>query len=76
MYCNHCLPCPVGIDIGTLTKIVDTAGFAMSDAVTAAYEALPVKASACTECGSCTEQCPFGVDVIANMQRAVEIFGD
>jgi len=55
---------------------VDTAGFAMSDAVTAAYEALPVKASACTECGSCTEQCPFGVDVIANMQRAVEVFGE
>ncbi|MGB2828329.1 MAG: aldo/keto reductase [Dehalococcoidales bacterium] len=76
MYCNHCLPCPVSIDIGTLTKIADTAGFAMSDAVTAAYEALPVKASSCTECGSCTEQCPFGVDVIANMQRAVEVFGE
>jgi predicted aldo/keto reductase-like oxidoreductase len=76
MYCNHCLPCPVSIDIGTLTKIVDTAGFAMSGAVKAAYKTLPVKASACTECGSCTEQCPFGVDVIDNMHRAVEVFGE
>ncbi|MBL7125908.1 MAG: aldo/keto reductase [Dehalococcoidales bacterium] len=75
MYCNHCLPCPVSIDIGTLTKITDTAGLAMSSDVAAAYEALPVKASACTECGACMERCPFGVDVIASMNRAVEIFG-
>ncbi len=76
MYCNHCLPCPVSIDIGALTKLVDTAGLAMSSGVASAYEALPVKASACTECGSCMERCPFGVDVIANMNRAAEIFGE
>ena len=75
MYCNHCLPCPVSIDIGTLTKIKDTAGLAMNNTVVAAYEVLPVKASACTECGVCMERCPFGVDVIANMKQAVEIFG-
>jgi hypothetical protein len=75
MYCNHCLPCPVSIDIGTLTKIMDTAGLAMSNTVVAAYEVLSVKASVCTECGACMERCPFGVDVIANMNQAVEIFG-
>jgi len=74
MYCNHCLPCPVSIDIGRLTRIVDTAGFGMSDIVMADYEALPVKASACTECGICLERCPFGVDVMVNMNRAVAIF--
>ena len=76
MYCNHCLPCPVSIDIGTLTKLVDTAGLAVSSSLTAAYEALPAKASACTECGDCLERCPFGVDIIANMNRAVTIFGE
>ncbi|HEY50511.1 MAG TPA: aldo/keto reductase [Dehalococcoidia bacterium] len=76
MYCNHCLPCPVSIDIGAVTKLVDTAGLARSSSVAAAYKALPVKASACTECGSCVERCPFGVDVIANMNRAVAIFGE
>ena len=76
MYCNHCLPCPVSIDIGTLTKITDTASFVMNDSVAAEYRALKVKASACTECGECLERCPFGVDVIANMSRAVQVFGE
>jgi predicted aldo/keto reductase-like oxidoreductase len=39
-----------------------------------AYAALPIKASACIECGDCVERCPFEVNVIAQMQRAVEIF--
>jgi len=48
----------------------------MSGTVVADYELLSVKASASTECGTCMERCPFGVDVIANMNRAVEIFGE
>jgi len=75
MYCNHCLPCPVGIDIGTTTRITDTAGYEINDNIVSEYEALSAKASACTECGVCTERCPFGVDVIANMNRAVDVFG-
>ena len=75
MYCNHCLPCPVDIDIGMTTRITDTAGYGIDDNVVSAYEALSVKASACTECGICAERCPFGVDVIANMSRAVDLFG-
>ena len=76
MYCNHCLPCPVGIDIGALTKLTDTAGLAMGGNVADDYESLPAKASACTECGVCMERCPFGVDVIANMNRAAALFGE
>ncbi len=75
MYCNHCLPCPVGIDIGKTTRITDTAGYEINDNIFSEYEALSVRASACTECGVCLERCPFGVDVIANMNRAVDIFG-
>lgn len=75
MYCNHCLPCPVGIDIGIATRITDTAGYGINDKVVSEYEALSVKASACTECGVCLERCPFGVDVISNMNRAVDVFG-
>ncbi len=75
MYCNHCLPCPVGIDIGKTTRITDTAGYEINDDIVSEYEALSVRASACTECGVCLERCPFGVDVIANMNRAVDIFG-
>ena len=75
MYCNHCLPCPVGIDIGTTARITDTAGYGLSDNVVSVYEALPIKASACTECGVCMERCPFGVDVISKMSQAVDVFG-
>lgn len=75
MYCNHCLPCPVGIDIGTVIRITDTAGYETNDSVVSEYEALLTKASDCTECGVCIERCPFGVDIIANMTRAAEKFG-
>jgi len=75
MYCNHCLPCPVGIDIGMITRVTDTAEYGSVDNVASEYEALSSKASDCTECGVCTERCPFGVDVVANMTRAVGIFG-
>jgi len=74
-YCNHCLPCPVSIDIATVTRLADTAGYGRDDRTTAEYLGLPVTASACTECGVCSDRCPFGVDVIANMKRAEELFG-
>lgn len=75
MYCNHCLPCPIGIDIGAITRLTDTAEYGMNESVTLEYEALSPKASGCTKCSICMENCPFGIDVIANMARAVTIFG-
>lgn len=73
--CNHCLPCPADIDIGRTILYV---GFSQWDGVTdwlrGWYEALPARASACVECGDCVERCPFGVDVIAKMREAVELF--
>ena len=75
MYCNHCLPCPEAIDIATTTRIADTASYSMDGNTITQYESLAVHASACTECGVCTDRCPFGVDVVANMRRATELFG-
>ena len=34
----------------------------------------PAKASNCIECEMCLERCPFGVDIIGKMRRAVEVF--
>jgi predicted aldo/keto reductase-like oxidoreductase len=76
MYCNHCLPCPVGIDIGTVTRLMDTTEYELTDILISEYNMLPSKASACNECGICLDNCPFGVDITANMARAVEIFGE
>ena len=74
VYCNHCLPCPVVIDIGQINRLSDAAQQGVSEELQMSYDALSVKASACTECGACTERCPFGVDVISKMSQAVELF--
>ena len=73
-YCNHCLPCPVVIDIGQINRMLDLAELGLTASLQAAYATLPVKASACTECGACTMRCPFGVDVVARMWEAVRVF--
>jgi predicted aldo/keto reductase-like oxidoreductase len=39
LYCNHCLPCPVGIDIAQILRNVDKALHERSDEVRAAHEA-------------------------------------
>jgi len=75
MYCNHCLPCPFGIDIGTVTRLIDAADYGVTDEVVAEYESLTAKASDCTECGICLENCPFGVNIVLNMTRARDVFG-
>ena len=74
-YCNHCLPCPEGIDIGGVTRLADIAGYQADETVITDYEALPVAAASCTECGVCSDRCPFEVDVVANMRQAIEVFG-
>lgn len=37
------------------------------------YASLPVKAE-CIDCGVCLERCPFQVDIVGKMSRAVEVF--
>lgn len=74
VYCNHCLPCPAVIDIGQVGRLLDAAGILLTEQLQATYDALPAKASACTECAACTGRCPFGVDVVARMRQATALF--
>jgi hypothetical protein len=74
VYCNHCLPCPVVIDIAQVSRLVDAAQSGITGSLRLAYGALPTSASACTECGVCVQRCPFGVEVIAKVRQAVEVF--
>jgi len=74
VYCNHCLPCPQGINVGSMIQMIDTAQYFSLDEVMAEYATIPVKASACTECGECMERCPFDVDIMAKMRAAVSFF--
>ena len=75
LYCNHCLPCPQGIDIAAVTKFLDIAVIHDSASINAHYEALSAHGGDCSQCGSCEENCPFGINIVTNMREAARIFG-
>jgi predicted aldo/keto reductase-like oxidoreductase len=75
-YCNHCLPCPQEINIGRVIMAADWGEGDPAEELRDWYASFPVKASACTECGVCLERCPFHVDVIGRMRRAIERYGE
>ena len=77
MYCGHCAPCPVGIDVATVTKFLNLAkaqGF-VPETVREHYKALSHKAGECVSCGDCQARCPFEVPSVQNMQQATVVFG-
>lgn len=79
VYCNHCLPCPSGINIAMLTKYLDIAALdegQVPPSIRQHYAALEGHGSDCVACGSCEERCPFGVPVMENMEQAARIFGN
>ena len=68
VYCNHCQPCPAGIDVGLANKYYDLAR-AGDDLAVDHYRTLHVHADACTQCGHCNSRCPFHVDQVARMRE-------
>ena len=77
MYCGHCAPCTVGIDIASVNKFADLciAQNMVPETVREHYAALHAHAGDCVACGACEANCPFGVKIIEHMARAAEIFG-
>lgn len=77
-YCGHCAPCPRGIDIAQVNKLLDLSDMQREIPATlrAHYQALSAKAEDCISCGACEKRCPFGVHVIARMQSARQAFGE
>ena len=74
VYCNHCAPCPQGIQIGLVNKYYDLAlrGDAMAEEH---YRELEKRASDCIQCGHCNSRCPFHVDQMARMKEINRHFG-
>lgn len=77
MYCGHCAPCSVGIDIASVNKYYNltVAQGEIPETVREHYKVLPHHASECISCGQCEANCPFGVQIIESMQMAAERFG-
>ena len=73
VYCNHCQPCPAGIDIGLVNKYYDLA-LAGDDIAANHYTKLATKADACLQCGHCEERCPFSVKQMSRMVAIDEYF--
>lgn len=73
VYCNHCAPCPVGIDIGLVNKYYDLAK-AGDDMAADHYMNLEKTAADCTGCGHCDDTCPFRVEQSSRMQEIAEYF--
>lgn len=74
IYCNHCQPCPAGIDIGAVNKYLDLAN-AGDELAKDHYLNLTRHASDCTGCGACEQRCPFKVQGRERMKQAVSLFG-
>lgn len=77
IYCGHCAPCRVGINIAMVNKFNDLAkvqGFVPAS-VRGHYELLEHHASECIACGQCLENCPFEVPIIEKMREAADTFG-
>lgn len=73
VYCGHCQPCPVEIDIAAVHKYLDIANLDtdhIPPSILSHYRELSHPASECIACGHCESRCPFGVPVIQNMGKA------
>ncbi len=77
MYCGHCAPCTVGINIADVNKYLKLAIVQKEVPETVAdhYRLLAAHGGDCIECGRCEKNCPFGVEIIKNMKKAEDIFG-
>lgn len=74
LYCNHCLPCPQGIDIAQTIRLLDSCRSFNLMELTGQYQSMFRKASQCIQCGKCIKRCPFSVDIIGKLKACAKIF--
>lgn len=75
VYCNHCQPCPAGLNVGLLNKYYDLAR--SGDTMAAVhYQNLELHADSCIQCGHCESRCPFHVNQMARMKEIDSFFTD
>lgn len=74
VYCNHCQPCPGGLEVALINKYYDLAK--VGDKLAAGhYQKLEKKAGDCIGCGHCDRRCPFHVSQSGRMKEIADYFG-
>ncbi len=79
VYCNHCQPCPAGIDIAAVHKYLDIARLHLGQvppSIRHHYSSLAHGGGECIACGTCEARCPFNVPIIDNMADAEKLLGE
>lgn len=75
--CNYCAPCSVGINIPSVFLFAGyLERYNLADWARDRYSTLPVKASACIECGECENRCPYHLPIRQKMKKCAEEFGE
>ena len=74
VYCNHCQPCPGGLDVGLINKYYDLARVG-DELAGDHYAHLEKKAGDCIQCGHCDRRCPFHVNQTGRMKEIEQYFG-
>ena len=74
VYCNHCQPCPAGLDVGLINKYYDLS-LAGDELAKSHYANLDKKAGDCIGCGHCDKRCPFHVEQSQRMKTIRDYFG-
>ena len=73
VYCNHCQPCPSGLNIGLINKYYDLAK--AGDLMAAEhYRNMELHADSCVQCGHCESRCPFHVKQMERMKEINSFF--
>ena len=74
--CGYCLPCPEGIDIPTnfLMEGYYTR-YNLQEWAKGRYEAMPIKATDCIECGVCETKCPYDLPIRKMLKNVEKVLG-
>lgn len=73
--CNYCQPCSSGIGISALFILEGYYDrYGLQDWAQSRYDASPVKASACIDCGACEPRCPYKLPIRKMLKRVADKF--
>lgn len=74
VYCKHCHPCSIGLDVALINKYYDLALLG-DELAKEHYYTLAKKAGECVACGHCDSRCPFHVKQSQRMEEIKAYFG-